>query len=165
MSLVTVVSTERVSETLISHPVGTSVRISNYLKHMPVRRQTAIKSSARTSSKIKRLLQAYALARPTVRFSFKVLKARNEKANWSYAPQAGATVTDAALRVVDQSTVFQCQWRVFSSSNVAGIAPESPPTAADQSSGEGKYMIESLIPNHHCGTYGSWMSSLWNYHN
>ena len=106
------------SQQPIAHPVGTTVRVTDFLKHLPVRRQTALKSVPKILAKIRSLLQAYALARPAVRFSLKVLKAKNEKLNWLYAPSSGAgggKVVDAALKVVGQVAVAQCEWVSWSS--------------------------------------------------
>ncbi|KAI4134336.1 MAG: hypothetical protein LQ347_001610 [Umbilicaria vellea] len=95
------------SQERASHPVGTSIRVVEFLKNLPVRRQTALKSTAATLSKIKRTLKAYAIARPATRFSLKVLKAKNDKDNWVYAPKAGACASDAAIKVVGKEVVGQ----------------------------------------------------------
>lgn len=58
-------------------------------------------------------MQAYALARPVVRFSLRVLKAKNDKGNWMYAPKAGGNVEDAAFKVVGKECASQCAWSVF----------------------------------------------------
>jgi hypothetical protein len=71
----------------------------NLFQQIPVRRQTAIKNSKKTLLKIKKMVQAYAMARPSIRLSFKVLKAKNESLNWMYAPGENGTLTEAALRV------------------------------------------------------------------
>jgi len=93
-----------------SHPVGTTVRLSDLFKLLPVRKQTALKTAAKCLGRIKRTMQAYALARPSVRFSLRILKAKNEKGNWLYAPKTDATVEDAALKVVGKDCAGQCAW-------------------------------------------------------
>ncbi|MCJ1389334.1 hypothetical protein MMC18_002190 [Xylographa bjoerkii] len=139
-----------ISQESVSHPVGTTVRVMDFLKHFPVRKQTAFKTAAKISSKVKTLLKAYALARPSVRFSFKVLKTRNDKDHWMYPSKAGATVTDAALKVINQQAVSQCDWHVWdsgkrttqdSSLNTSVILPECS---------NDRYIIESLLPRKHC---------------
>ena len=61
---------------------------------------------------IKKLLQSYAFARGTVRFSLKVLKGKNEKANWSYTPVDNAEkLRDVAARVVGNDVVGRCEIR------------------------------------------------------
>ncbi|OQD69053.1 hypothetical protein PENPOL_c002G03603 [Penicillium polonicum] len=98
-----------------SHPVGTTVRITDFLKHLPVRRQTALKGAARNLTRIKKLLQAYAIAQPSKRLSLKVLKAKNENSNWTYAPSADASISDAALKVAGTEASSSCVIKRFSS--------------------------------------------------
>ncbi|KAI9731508.1 MAG: hypothetical protein M1834_004628 [Cirrosporium novae-zelandiae] len=82
-----------------SHPVGTTIRISDFLKSLPVRRQTALKTSPKVMKRIKNMLISYALARPGVRVSLKFLKAKNGKDDWIYAPKANATALEAAMMI------------------------------------------------------------------
>ncbi|OKL58384.1 hypothetical protein UA08_06074 [Talaromyces atroroseus] len=97
------VSTEKAS-----HAVGTTVCLTGFLKNVPVRRQTAVKNASKTITKLKKLLQAYAIARPVTRLSFKVLHSKNEKDNWTYAPSSTANVTDASRKVVGVEIAGQC---------------------------------------------------------
>ncbi|KAJ5371751.1 DNA mismatch repair protein C-terminal [Penicillium concentricum] len=101
-----------------SHPVGTTVRITDFLKHIPVRRQTALKGAARNLTRIKKLLQAYAIAQPSKRLSLKVLKAKNESSNWTYAPSADASLSDAALKVAGTEVSSSCAVKRLSSQNI-----------------------------------------------
>ena len=121
--------------------MGTTCRIIDYLKAVPVRRQTALKTAAKTLAKIKRLLQAYALARPKVRFSLKVLKAKTEKDNWMYAPKAEATILDAATKVAGKKVTDQCEWKSWSTvdATVQGLKQDI-------------YTFECLLPGLTCGT-------------
>lgn len=96
-----------------SLPVGTTVRITDFIKAQPVRRQQALKNVEKVLKKIKQMLQAYALARPHVRLSLKVLRAKNDKGNWIYAPKPNGNVEDAALKVVGSACVSQCTWTVI----------------------------------------------------
>ncbi|KAH7399339.1 hypothetical protein BKA66DRAFT_589235 [Pyrenochaeta sp. MPI-SDFR-AT-0127] len=93
-----------------SHPVGTTVKITNFFEHIPVRKQTAIKCSGKTLTKIRRLMQAYALARPAVRFRLHLLKAKNDKDDFVYAPKADANVEDVVLKVIGKNCALQCDW-------------------------------------------------------
>ena len=93
---------------LASHPIGTTVRLINLFKHIPVRKQTALKVTAKCLAKLKKTLHAYAFARPAVRFSLRILKAKNEGGNWMYAPKSGASVEDVALKVVGKECATQC---------------------------------------------------------
>ncbi|KAJ5818829.1 DNA mismatch repair protein C-terminal [Penicillium riverlandense] len=98
-----------------SHPVGTTVRITEFLKHIPVRRQTVLKSAAKNITRIKKLLQAYAMARPSKRLSLKVLKAKNENNNWVYAPHSTESFADTAMKIVGTEASSCCEIRKFSS--------------------------------------------------
>ncbi|KZF26099.1 hypothetical protein L228DRAFT_257587 [Xylona heveae TC161] len=95
----------------ISHPGGTTVRIGGLFKHLPVRRQAALKCASKTLTKITRLMQAYALATPSVKLSLKVLQAKNAKADWSYVPQSDKTTAeDSVLRIFGKDLAHQCQY-------------------------------------------------------
>ncbi|KAL2818082.1 hypothetical protein BJX63DRAFT_384536 [Aspergillus granulosus] len=96
-------STERVS-----HPVGTTVRISGLFKHIPVRRRTSIKDAKKTMMKIRKMVQAYAMARPTTKLSFRVIKAKTTSGDWMYAPGGGATFMEAAMQVVGTEVTSMC---------------------------------------------------------
>ncbi|KAJ5218074.1 uncharacterized protein N7498_000173 [Penicillium cinerascens] len=91
-----------------SHPAGTTMRITDFLKYIPVRRQTALKDATKTLAKFKGLLQSYAFAHPTTRFSIKVLKAKNENNNWMYVPSPDAGIVDAAMRIVGRDVSSCC---------------------------------------------------------
>jgi DNA mismatch repair protein MutL len=104
---------EVASRTRASHPVGTTIKISDLFKSLPVRKQTAVKAAVKMLAKIKSLLQAYALARPTVRFALKVLKSKNEKGNWTYVPANGQPKEDAAFKIVGKECAGQCEWQIM----------------------------------------------------
>lgn len=91
-----------------STAVGTTVKITEFIKSNPVRRQVALKHVDHCLKRIKHLLQAFAFARPHVRLSLKILKAKNEKGNWIYAPKAGGNVEDASIKIVGAACASQC---------------------------------------------------------
>ncbi|KAF3046561.1 hypothetical protein E8E12_010868 [Didymella heteroderae] len=93
-----------------SHPVGTTVKVAKLLETAKVRQDLAIKGAAKCLAKIRRLLQAYALARPAIRFRLHVLKTKNNKGDFVYAPKANANVEDAALKIVGKDCALQCDW-------------------------------------------------------
>ncbi|KAK0867057.1 hypothetical protein LTS02_004412 [Friedmanniomyces endolithicus] len=96
-----------------SLPVGTTVRVTDFIKSNPVRRQRTLKDAERCLKSVKQTLQAYAFARPHVRFSLRVLKAKSEKSNYMYAPKPGGSVEDAALKIVGSACVSQCTWSII----------------------------------------------------
>ena len=141
---------------MTSHPTGSTVRVIDFLKHLPVRKQTALKTAPKTLAKIKQTMQAYAIARPSTRLSLKVLKAKNDKGNWVYAPKAGASVADAAMKVVDRIIPAHCQWISWRSSGmeipVSDIAGELQ-NIQDEDGGNSVYRIEAFLPNPDGGQY------------
>lgn len=121
-----------------SHPAGTTLRITDFLKYIPVRRQTALKDATKVLAKIKKLLQTYAFARPAKRFSIKVLKAKNENYNWMYAPSPDAQITDAAMKIVGRDVSSCCVVKKF------------PSVSSDQSS----YELLAFLPKADAGMQG-----------
>ena len=130
-----------------SHPVGTTVRVKDFLKSLPVRHQSALKSASKTLSRIKALLQGYALARPSVRFALKILKVKNDKGNWSYVPRPPATTLSAAAQIHSKSLldhVTVVNWPE-NQGTTASIQPQT-----NDKSNPGVY-IEILLPAATCG--------------
>ena len=140
-----------ISEEKVSHPVGTTIRVLEFLKAIPVRRQTALKAPLKILAKIKKLLQAYAMARPSIRLSLKVLKAKNDKCNWMYAPKNGANhetvLIDAATKILGKKAAEQSKWTVWSSSPDVDLT-----TIDDEKVTENEiYRIEAFLPAPTCG--------------
>ncbi|KAJ5698699.1 DNA mismatch repair protein C-terminal [Penicillium macrosclerotiorum] len=123
----------------MSHPVGTTVRISNFLKDVPVRRKTILKCAAKMLAKTKKLVQCYAMARPSVRISLKVLRAQNENNNWSYVPPVNATIPNAAINIVGRELSSCCTIKKHAS---ASNLDEDGHTR-----GSNLYHIVAFLPN------------------
>lgn len=104
---------EVVGQERASLPVGTTVRITDFIKANPVRRQVALKSVDACLKKIKRLLQKYAFARTNVRLSLTVIKAKNKKDDWVYAPKLNRSVEDAAFKIVGSACASACMWSII----------------------------------------------------
>ena len=121
------------SQTSISHPVGTTVCVTNFFSRLPVRKQTALKDAKKTISRIKEMLQSYALARLNVRLTFKVLKAG--KSNWSFAPRANEGMREIVSQVVGRETAAQCVEIISTLPNPshlhAGVSSLGDDTSAD----------------------------------
>jgi DNA mismatch repair ATPase MutL len=130
-----------------SHPVGTTVKVTDFFKFLPVRKQTALKHSAKWLAKIKRLVQAYALARPTVRFSLKVLKAKTNRGDFIYAPKATANMEDAAFKVIGKDCAGQCDWTAIESERfiVHAFLPK-PDANAAKIANEGAFLSIDARP-------------------
>ena len=145
------------SEKRVSHPMGTTVSITDFLKTVPVRRQSAIKekSSALQLAKIKRTLQSYALARPCIRFSLKVLKAKTDKSNWTYAPkhsvpgesQTTASTIDAVTKIFGKTLIDQCQWVSWTALDErCDMGPSRSEKPESECAEENGYRFEALLP-------------------
>lgn len=90
--------------------------MQDFLQTIPVRRQTAVKAASRTLTDVRKILQAFAFARPNVRISFKVLKARSDKYNWTYGPTPGSTtLLDATAKILGKEVAAQCEARLWKS--------------------------------------------------
>ena len=129
-----------------SHAVGTTVRVSEFLHCLPVRKEVCLKQASKSLQNIKETLQAYAVARPCIRFSLKVLGAKNDKANWSYAPKKNATMADAALCIFGRAVSSQCT--PYPPLN--GRGERSPPLTMSHDelseSVETEFKIEAYLP-------------------
>lgn len=93
-----------------SAPVGTSVSVTALFSRLPVREQVILKKAQKSIVNIKHLLYAYALARPHIRLSFKVI-GRGPKQSWSYSPRPDASVKEAVVQVFGTGVMSQCIWR------------------------------------------------------
>lgn len=89
-----------------SVPVGTTVRITELFSRIPVREQVAIRESSKTLDKIRDLLKTYAMARPGLKLTLKVLQ--NPKQSWSYSPKKTAGVKEAVLQIAGKEVAAHC---------------------------------------------------------
>jgi DNA mismatch repair protein MutL len=122
-----------------SHPVGTTVRILDFLKDLPVRREHALKNSTKTLAKIKHTMQAYAFARPNIRFSLRILK--SGKGNWSYTPKRKAPPQLDPSLIIGKDAARECIWLTYPS-----------PTGDDRRGVcDNNYSIEAFVPKPNAG--------------
>lgn len=138
---------EVIAQERASTAVGTTVKIADFIKSNPVRRQVALKHTEQTLKRIKHILQSFAFARPHVRFSLKVLKAKNDKGNWTYAPKAGGNAEDAAFKIVGAACASQCTWSVIEEHGftLQAFLPK-PDAAADKVSNIGAFVSVDRRP-------------------
>lgn len=127
------------------------MRVERFLNALPVRKQAAEKSSAKVLAKIKRLLQAHSLARPHLKLSLKVLKAKNDKGDWKYPKTARignsklkTSTFDAATEIIGKKVTDQCQW----SSSTWSIGEEHVYDASEICV---TYTFEAVIAKPECG--------------
>lgn len=135
------------NEGRVSQAVGTTIRVTDFLRTFPVRRQTALKDSTKQLAKLKQTLQAYAFARPAVRLILKVLKAKNDKGNWTYAPKSDASVSDAATKILGKKVSDQCQWVVWSpDERSSGVGTSASKETEQSVEPDRTFGVETLIP-------------------
>lgn len=97
-------------------------------------------------ARIKKIIQSYAIAQPTIRLSLKVLKAASEKANWVYAPGRNAALVDAALKVAGTEVASACvikQWPCGNESDV------------ESGSGGDSFQLTALLADPALGIYST----------
>ena len=134
-----------------SHAVGTTVRVQDFLKHVPVRRQTVLKSSVKILTTIKKLLQSYAFARPHIRFSVKVLKSKDEKHNWMYGATSTATTKDVAAQVGGHRLASECEIETNVQSQEASEADKNEVDAS--MIGSTRFRVSALLPKVNAGKF------------
>lgn len=135
----------------VSHPVGTTVTVVDFLAKFPVRKQVAKRESKKTLSTIKHMLQSYALARTSVRLNFKVLNAA--KNNWSFAPRQNGSIREAVSLVIGPDTAAQCientsTWTSVMSGTMSSDerTVSCPIGSADRNESGGGFIFQAFIP-------------------
>lgn len=130
------------SDSLTSHPIGTTVRATNLFYQMPVRRQMLVGKASKTMDEIKSMLRSYAFARPQIRWSMKILGGRDTQSDWTYAPPRQGTIRDVARALVSKKVAEECVLREWASvtadNDLPGIQGE-------------RFRIEALLPKADCG--------------
>ena len=140
--------------------MGTTVRVEDFLRRLPVRRQAAEKTAVKQLAKIRKMLQSYALTRPHLRLSLKILKAKDRKGDWTY-PKGGALSAsrveasfNTATDIFGKKLTSECESSVSTWSSageqINEIIVEHPGSSA--SSGEA-YTLEAIIAKKDCGVY------------
>lgn len=121
-----------------SAPVGTTVQITKLFENLPARKQYSLKNNAKHIQSTKDLLKAYALARPDLRLSLKVLGEATYC--WSYAPTCAAGVKEAVLQIFGTTLANSC---IHVSRN-SGCDQTRFPQISQQSPED--FILEALIP-------------------
>lgn len=123
-----------------------------------MRRQTAEKNSIKALAKVKRLLHAYVFARPHLRFSLKVLKAKNDKGNWKYPKIAGIGISkfkpsmfNAAEEIIGKKVTNQCQWFSTAWSSTGEHIGSTLDNSGASVSQDGTYTFEAALARLECG--------------
>ncbi|KAG6363237.1 hypothetical protein INS49_008333 [Diaporthe citri] len=125
------------SQQRISAPVGTTVTVEGLFKAIPVREQVAEKEAQKNLAKAKHLFQAYALARPMIRISLKVLGGDIKQA-WSYSPRPDASVREAVVQVFGAGVMSECVLKT--------AATETDSRKYENVRGGPRMTIEAVLP-------------------
>lgn len=121
-------------------PVGTTASITDLYDKVPVRKQVAVKEAPKTIAEVKGLLQSYAMARPQIKLSMKILK--SPKQNWTYSPKPDAGVNEAILQFFGRDAAVHCPEKV-SYFGVPGT--EDRPTQYCNGSTESAFVFEACM--------------------
>ncbi|KAG6014590.1 hypothetical protein E4U43_006370 [Claviceps pusilla] len=90
----------------VSATVGTTVAATKLFENMSPRKKTLLKEKNKTMANIQDILKAYALARPRIKWSLKVVG--DSKPTWSYSPASVASGREAILQLFGASLVERC---------------------------------------------------------
>lgn len=90
----------------VSGSVGTAVEVAHLFKSQPVRYKEYLKLAPRTIKKIETMLQSYAMARPRLKLTYKIMG--EGTARWSYAPSKSGDAREAVMQTYDVDLVSQC---------------------------------------------------------
>ncbi|KAG5992227.1 hypothetical protein E4U52_002972 [Claviceps spartinae] len=101
----------------VSATVGTTVAATQLFENMLPRQKSLLKEKSKTMSKIQGILKAYALARPHIKWSLKVVG--DSKPVWSYSPASGASGREAILQLFGANLMERCI-------EISERTPESP---------------------------------------
>ena len=108
--------------------------------------------------KVKKMLQAYALARPHLRLSLKILKAKDRKGDWTY-PKSGAlgasrseALFHAATDMFGKKLTSQCELAFSRWSSDGERSDEATSVEPRPNSGDA-YTLEAIITKMDCGTF------------
>lgn len=125
------------SQQRVSAPVGTTVTVAGLFKAIPVREQVAEKEAQKNLAKAKHVFQAYALARPTIRISLKILGGDIKQA-WSYSPRPEASVREAVVQVFGPGVMSECVLKT--------VATETDSRKDEKPRGGPRMTIEAVLP-------------------
>ncbi|PHH63784.1 hypothetical protein CDD81_5441 [Ophiocordyceps australis] len=90
----------------VSAPIGTMVQATHLFKNLPARRHSVVAGRRKTLAQMHELLKSYALARPYLRLSLKVVGDSSQ--SWSYSPTASPSVREAVLQIFGVQLARSC---------------------------------------------------------
>ncbi|KAM3514766.1 hypothetical protein MY11210_001607 [Beauveria gryllotalpidicola] len=97
----------------VSAPTGTTVQVAGLFGNMPPRRQLLMKEAKKTTTRIKELMMAYALANAALRISFKVLG--DEKQSCKFGQTRNRDLKQSVIEVFGAAVAANGQTHRFAS--------------------------------------------------
>jgi hypothetical protein len=110
-----------------------------------------LKASPKPISKIKTLLQAYAMARPAVRLSLRVLGGKSDS-GWSYPAKQGSLLADAVLLIAGAEVAAQCVTKTATLNVYGGIEGNEDPVDG-RSANSQPIHISAMLPRADSGMF------------
>ncbi|KAL7922709.1 hypothetical protein ACQKWADRAFT_320655 [Trichoderma austrokoningii] len=135
--------TENTSPSLA--PVGTTVQVAKLFDMLPARKQYSLQNTAKYIKSTQDLLKTYALARPDLRLSFKVLG--KATSGWSYAPTCVTDINEAALQIFGKPLANSCIHVSRNSACDQAELPQGSQQAAED------FILEAFIPKPGCDVH------------
>ncbi|CAK7265660.1 hypothetical protein SEPCBS119000_001626 [Sporothrix epigloea] len=132
--------------------IGTTVAVTCLFHALPVRRKIIIKDATKTINAIKALLCGYAMARPQLRFSLKIMTAAVPE--WTYSSLASKQETteqdsmrQSVLLLFGAEVARQCEEIVISTNELLGCQATLPQFLSNKSENKtGNYIFEACLP-------------------
>ena len=139
-------------ESRTSHPVGTTVSVLKFMYNLPVRRTTLEKEAPKTLSRINQLLRSYALARPSIRFGFKITN--GGRGAWSFVPHPRGGIREAISAVIGRDAAMECIEKSVASSekqttnSTVPFGDQKTESSVDGNahSDDGCFSIDAVLP-------------------
>ena len=140
--------------------MGTTVRVEDFLRRLPVRRQAAEKTAVKMLAKVRKMLQSYALTRPHLRLSLKILKAKDRKGDWTYPKGRALSASrleasfNAATDIFGKKLTNECESSVSTWSSAGEQIDEIIiEHSGSNASSDEAYTLEAIIAKKDCGVY------------
>ncbi|CAK7263877.1 hypothetical protein SEPCBS57363_000781 [Sporothrix epigloea] len=141
---------------LVPAPIGTTVAVTCLFLMLPVRRKVVTQEAAKTVVAMKALLCGYAMARPYLRLSLRVMK--GAVPGWHYSPVAGpaagisntiekGAMKQAVLLLFGAEVARQCEEIIVSTNEFLGSqATLSQLLGSKPENKTGNYIFEACLP-------------------
>ncbi|EPQ65108.1 hypothetical protein BGT96224_1434 [Blumeria graminis f. sp. tritici 96224] len=132
------------SKVTTSHPIGTTVSVTDFLSSVPVRKQASIKDAMKTIANIKELLRAYSLARVHIRFCLKIIK--GGKGNWSFSPRPNDGIKEVVSQIIGREVASQCMKKSLLFLDTEDLSLEESNVVDNVPLDENRFFLDMFLP-------------------